>query len=134
MSDNIICRTRRFLATTTHVTSRSSTFTLANVEHVKLRRPWLPFAVIGAGGLAATAAVFTRELYDHELIGIWSFGAAAIVASFRIGRLQLISLALHDQDAVVWGPIGELRAVKSAIETALIARSSASSDPPRLEA
>lgn len=132
MSDDIICKTRRFVATPTHLSSRASTFTLANVEHVRLRRPWLPFAVIGAGGLAAIAGVFSRELYDHEQLIIWALAAAAIGIALRVARLELLSLALRDRNAVIWGPVGELRAVKSAIETALVTR--LPTHPPRSDA
>lgn len=115
----------RIVVTKNYLRTRADTFSLAEVEHVRVRRPWLPFAVAAAGGVCLLTFVFWSELYPLErAIGLSSM--LAIVAASRVGRLKLESIVLRDpHQGVIWGEINELHRAKTAVEIAIIERQQA---------
>lgn len=123
MDGTVILKTRRFEVTTNVVRSANDTYALSDVQHVRLRRPWLLFAISGGGGLMLLATVFWSELFWHERGAVMGATLAAMLVSTRIGRLKLQSIALRDGDGVLWGEIGEIRKVKHAIEAVLTGNS-----------
>ncbi len=102
--------------------SATDIYRLAEIQHVRLRRPLLSLALgVGTGVLGFTA-VFWPELYPAERFAIVAAVTVVIAIASRIARLELNALALRDGDGVLWGETGEMRRLKSELEQALTAR------------
>lgn len=113
---------KRFEVTTDAVRSATDIYRLAEIQHVRLRRPLLSLALgVGTGVLGFTA-VFWPELYPAERLTIAATVTVVIAIASRIARLDLNALALRDGDGVLWGETGEMRRLKTEIEQALSAR------------
>jgi len=112
----------RFDVTPEFVRSRGDLYALADIQHVRLRRPWLVLAGAACSGVLALAAVFWPELFDGEKVALIVACAASLLISSRIGRMKLSSVVLREGDGIIWGEHGELRHLKQAIEAELVAK------------
>lgn len=124
MSDTIIHQSRRFTVTLSDVRSANDIYTLDAVSHVRVRRPFFIITATAMAGLSGAVGVWFDHLYDGERLAFVLTCALALFASARIARLQLMSLQLRDQ-TYIYGPSGEIRALKTGIEKALMARTRA---------
>lgn len=112
--------TSRYAVGPEFVTSNGDLYALADIQHVRLRRPWLVVTGAACSGALALAAVFWPELHFSEKASVIAFCTAALTGSARIGRLKLSSMVLRDGDGIVWGDYSELEKLKRSIETALV--------------
>lgn len=117
-----IFRASRYTVGAEFVTSNGDLYALADIQHVRLRRPWLLVTGAACSGVLALAAVFRPELYQSEKTVIISVCLTALAVSARIGRLKLSSVVLRDGDGIIWGHHRELKALKRSVETALLER------------
>ena len=111
------------------VSSNGDFYALADIQHVRLRRPWLVVTGAACSGVMALAAVFWPELYPHEKAVLLTVCSVVLLVSARIGRLKLSSLVLRDGDGIIWGKYNELLALKKSIEATLRKRSGPRGNP-----
>jgi hypothetical protein len=95
-------------------------YALAGIEYVSVTRPLLLFTGPPAVGLVGFAVSFGRYLHMSEIATLAGLSVAAVVVAAKFGVLRVHSLALRDDEvAQSFGPIGRLRAVRAAVETAM---------------
>jgi hypothetical protein len=125
MTNDPLYQSKRFVVTPVVIRSKGDAYRLADIAHVRLRRPLLPFVAVSSAGALALVGVFWPELYLHEQIAVVAVCVAALAGATQLGRLHLHSLALGAQGGgVIHGHFADLVKVKRAIEEQLIARAS----------
>ena len=112
----------RFSVEPGFVRSNGDLYALDDIQHVRLRRPWLAVTGAAAAGILALASVFWSELFAHEKAIIVALCAGATAVSARLGRLKLSSLVLDQSDGIIWAEYSALRRLKREIEHALTTR------------
>lgn len=99
------------------------TYLIGQIEYISVQRPLLLFAGLPALGVAAFTLGFWRYLEAPEIALLLGGSACAIALAACFGTLRVHSLALHDDEvSISYGPIGQLRAVRRAVEEALVWR------------
>ena len=94
-------------------------YDLSNVEMVSVRQPLLLICGAIGIGLLGFSAAFYRYLYVWEILSLGTAAICAVIASAMIGTLKVHSLAMRGDEGMLYGRIGTLRKVKSAVERAL---------------
>lgn len=118
--------TRRFSVEPGFVRSDGDLYALDDIQHVRLRRPWLAVTGATAAGTLALASVFWPELLAHEKAIVVALCAGATGISARIGRLKLSSLVLDQSDGIIWAEYGALKQLAREIEHELTKRNAKS--------
>jgi hypothetical protein len=118
--------TPRFSVEPGFVRSDGDLYALDDIQHVRLRRPWLAVTGAAAAGTLALASVFWPELLAHEKAIVVALCAAATAISARLGRLKLSSLVLDQSDGIIWAEYGALKQLAREIEHELTTRNAKS--------
>jgi hypothetical protein len=124
----LLYQSRRFMVTEAMLSSRGDAHRLADVAHVRLRRPLIGAAAIICLGVTALLTVFWGETYASERIVVASVLTVILIVAVRFARLELHAIGIG-AGGVIHGDYAELSNVKRAIAERLAARSSA--DPRR---
>ncbi len=118
--------TPRFSVEPGFVRSDGDLYALDDIQHVRLRRPWLAVTGATAAGTLALASVFWPELLAHEKAMVVALCAGATGMSARLGRLKLSSLVLDQSDGIIWAEYGALKQLAREIEHELTTRNAKS--------
>lgn len=108
-----------FEVTSGTLTTPRRAYDLRNVEMVSVRQPLLLICGGVGIGVLGFAASFYRYLYGWELLTLSATAVLAIIASAMVGTLKVHSLAMRSDEGMLYGRIGTLRKVKSAVEKAM---------------
>lgn len=108
-----------FTVTNGTLTTPRRAYDLSNVEMVSVRQPLLLLCGGVGVGVLGFVASFYRYLYDWEVAALSVSAVLAIIISAMVGTLKVHSLAMRSDEGTLYGRIGTLRKVKSAVEKAI---------------
>lgn len=98
-------------------------YAINRIEYVSVQRPLIFFAGLPALGLIGFALAFHRYLAAGEIVTLAIVSCAGVAAGLTVGTLRVHSLALRDDEvSISFGLLSRLRAVRVAVERAMVAR------------
>lgn len=112
-----------FRVTETLLVTPRKSYRLEKIEFVSVTRPLLLFLGGPSLGVLGFTVGFARYLNPGEVV--WSVTAAfaAIMVGALVGTLRVHSIALRDEEvSQTLGPVTRLRAVRRAVERAMVSR------------
>lgn len=102
------------------VRARTRSIQTSTIESVDVGRPFFWLALADGAGLIGLVIPFGDLLYPAEIAMLAGIGAGALAVTWPIGTLKVFAKLTGDKG---WGVIGRmktLRAMRDAIETALM--------------
>lgn len=108
------------------IKARNRSIQLDTVESVEVTRPLFVMALGVSGGLAAFGLAYGDLLYIGETLLSIGAAGAILAAAYQIGTLSVFSKLTRAQGWSIIGRHQTLRAMRTAIETALEERRQAS--------
>lgn len=109
-----------FSVTSGMVRARTRSIQTSTIESVDVGRPFFWLALAGGAGLIGLVIPFGDLLYPAEIATLAGIGAGALAVTWPIGTLKVFSKLTGDKGWGVVGRVKTLRAMRDAIETALM--------------
>ena len=123
MKQPVLFRSGAFEVTDALLRTPRKSYSLREIQYVSVQRPLLFFVGLPAVGLIGFSLAFWRYLLWGEILLIAVLSTLAIITALRFGVLRVHSLALRDDElAMSFGPVGQLRGVRAAVEAAMETR------------